>query len=141
MAFVFETSCSAVIHCSDVQEHAAATLVQVAQSYHCRVCNPQLARFLSLLVMPRESRLEVGERCCTLCATPPSCFSELSNELFFHEILKGLDLVKALLSASLSASIWNQAWHASDGEAFLLPLSSPLPPLRLALCPEAVSLR
>lgn len=100
----FERSCSAVIHYSDVQERAAAVLVQVAQSYRCCVCSPQLARFLSLLVMPRETRLEMGERCFALCAAPPTCFSELSHELFFHEILKGLDLVKALLSASFSAS-------------------------------------
>lgn len=133
----FERRCSAVICCSDVQEHAATTPVQVAQSYHCCACDPGPARLLSLLGMPRETRLETGERCFALCATPPSCFSELSNEVFFHEILKGLDLVKALLSVRLSASICNQAWHASGGEAFSLPLCSPLPPLRLPLCPKA----
>lgn len=83
----------------------------------------------------------MGKTCLALCATPPSCFSELSNELFFHEILKGLDLVKALLSASLTASICNQAWHASDGEGLSLPLSSPLPALRLPLCPGAAGAR
>lgn len=38
-----------------------------------------------------------GGEVAALCAAPPSCFSELSDELLFHEILKGLDLVKASL--------------------------------------------
>lgn len=45
----------------------------------------------------KGNQTDDGGEVAALCAAPPSCFSELSNGLFFHERLKGLDLVKASL--------------------------------------------